>query len=222
MRKKMNKENWGYVIAYGSNLNRKQMRERCPDAKAVARGLLDDARLVFRGAADLAYEPGHLAPAVIWHMPAWDERALDAYEGVNRKNGAYSKFYVKFLDRKCALYLMNDRGVFPPSAWYASIIRDGYRQFKLDESYLDHAIKHAFEDKEPSAQTTARRKRQKNTAHHRKLVAIPEAVAIARMERQRELASMPDTCTLPQEEKKNGVETLAQYLKRAYDEGIKT
>ena len=36
-------------IAYGSNLNLKQMAMRCPTAKVVGRAMLKDYQLTFRG-----------------------------------------------------------------------------------------------------------------------------------------------------------------------------
>ncbi len=41
-------------IAYGSNLNREQMAQRCPDAKVIGSGMLKDYELLFRGYTDAA------------------------------------------------------------------------------------------------------------------------------------------------------------------------
>ena len=40
-------------IAYGSNMNKNQMRIRCPKAKPMGAYFLDGWRLVFRGVADM-------------------------------------------------------------------------------------------------------------------------------------------------------------------------
>ena len=126
-KKHKHKKDGRYYIAYGSNTNRTQMWRRCPDAKAIGRIMLDNARLVFRVHADLIYEPGHKAPAVLWRISERDERSLDAAEGIH--NGSYSKFHVDYRGKKCVLYLMNGRGVYPPAAHYASVIREGYKEF---------------------------------------------------------------------------------------------
>lgn len=38
-----------YYLAYGSNLNIHKMKERCPNAKAISKVLLNNHRLVYRG-----------------------------------------------------------------------------------------------------------------------------------------------------------------------------
>ncbi len=98
--------------------------------------------------------------------------------------GLYEKYRIKIDTGETALiYLMNDNGIFPPSAWYAGVIRNGYRNFQLEESFLDEAIRHSFDKKEPSEQTVRRRYRQRMTYQHR-LVRVPEVVASQRLEKQ--------------------------------------
>ena len=46
-------------IAYGSNLNIKQMANRCPTAKVVGASMLKDWRLLFRGAHAGAVATGY-------------------------------------------------------------------------------------------------------------------------------------------------------------------
>jgi hypothetical protein len=170
-----------YYIAYGSNLNVKAMAQRCPDAKPVCSLILVGCRLVFRGVADLEHDMEGRAAVGIWNISESDERKLDGYEG-------YPNFYQKYdipLTKtvKALCYLMVDRdGVMPPSAYYASVLRDGYRNFGLDPKFLDDAVTFAYTDKSPSEQTRARRKRQLNSSHQQKLVRMPESVALARLE----------------------------------------
>lgn len=171
-------------IAYGSNLNKAAMRRRCPDARPLGKFYLTDARLVFRGVADVEYSPGDRVPCGLWAISDQDERHLDRYEGVS------SGFYFK--DRSIQLsyrgslyrpliYLMRSRGVFPPTASYVETVRDGYRDFALDQSYLDQAIVDSFNNKEPDEQTRARRQRQLNNPRTRRLVPMPESVALRRL-----------------------------------------
>jgi hypothetical protein len=49
-------------------------------------------------------------------------------------------------------------------------------------------VAHAFTDKNPSPQTIARRARQKKHSQHYRLARMPESVAIARMEAERDAA----------------------------------
>lgn len=169
-------------IAYGSNLHIRSMRRRCPDAEPLGTRMLSNARLVFRSVADLAYEPGAMTPVALWQISLADEIDLDRYEGVS--SGMYGRYWIplsgRYRGRKALVYLMHDTGIFPPSAAYASTIRDGYRNFELDQSYLDEAIAHSFDQKAPSQQTRSRRKGQR--ALRQPLVEMPEEVALARLD----------------------------------------
>jgi hypothetical protein len=137
-----------YYLAYGSNLNIKQMQMRCPTAKPVDSALLEDYELVFRGCQGYAVatiEPkaGSSVPCAIWLITPEDELSLDHYEG-------YPHLYRKeMLLAKCGeytmgamAYVMNDgSAIGSPSKVYLHTIRDGYRDFGLDTAELDAAVK---------------------------------------------------------------------------------
>jgi len=165
-------------LAYGSNLHRGQMRQRCPHAKALGSILLQDARLVFRGVADVEYAPGEAVPCGLWRITPSDEAALDRYEGVG--GGHYVKELVELTDgREALIYIMTSEGIAPPSEYYADVLRTGYRHFELDKNYLDRALRHSWTKKEHDEQTLARRGRQRQSALHRRLARMPERVAIS-------------------------------------------
>jgi len=171
-------------LAYGSNLNKAAMRRRCSDARPVGKIMLTDAKLVFRGVADVEYCLGSRVPCGVWIISEDDERRLDQYEGV--AGGFYYKergikIRYKGNDEHPLIYLMNSVGVFPPNQSYVNTIRQGYRDFGLDETYLDNAIKHSFEQKAPDEQTTRRRARQRKDVRTQRLVAMPEEIALRRM-----------------------------------------
>jgi hypothetical protein len=174
-------------IAYGSNLNKRSMRMRCSTARPLGKFMLTDAKLVFRGVADVEYSLGDKVHCGLWGINQADERALDGYEGVD--SGMYFKneaIRLKFCGRKrsALIYLMKSEGVYPPSQGYVDVIRKGYQDFGLDESYLDKAVEEAFRGKDPDEQTTKRRARQKE--RHQRLVRMPESVAIERLEQLEE------------------------------------
>lgn len=171
-------------LSYGSNLCRRSMRIRCPDAKPVGKILLTNSRLVFRGVADVEYCPGSKTPCGIWHISQRDEDALDRYEGVN--SGFYYKEYgikvkLKGEEYNPLIYLMRSEGVYPPSQGYVDTLRRGYEDFQLDQSYLDDAIEHSYNAKSPDEQTRSRRQRQRKDSRHAQLVEMPEAVALKRV-----------------------------------------
>ena len=191
-------------LAYGSNLNVRDMRYRCPGAKTKGKVIwLQDARLVFRGVADVEIIPGHLCPAGLWLITPEDERTLDRYEGVG--SGMYAKEEVDLGGGKSALiYLMASRGIYPPSEYYYNVLKRGYRDFKIPVKHLDAALEHSFEGKDPCEQTIARRKRQRNSSNQRRLVQIPEAVKLRRLQLRLQLDGAVDALPSPQETSEYG------------------
>ena len=125
-----------YYIAYGSNLNIRQMRMRCPHARVVGTAVIKDYELLFKGSLTGAYltiEPkkGGAVPVAAWEVTESDEAALDRYEG-------FPIFYYKKemeLDikgirtgkirrRKCFVYIMHEeRKIGVPSLSYVSTFR---------------------------------------------------------------------------------------------------
>lgn len=145
----MNKKK--YYIAYGSNLNIRQMRFRCPGAKPIGISAIPDYELLFKGSKTGAYltiEPkdGGLVSVAVWEVTADDEKHLDFYEG-------YPNFYYKkevCLPVKLAsgktkkltafVYIMHEeRSLGIPSLAYIRTCEEGYRNFGFDVKYLDRA-----------------------------------------------------------------------------------
>ena len=55
-------------FAYGSNMNIKQMQERCPGSKPLIPAVLKDYRLTERKYADIDPEPGSCVHGVMCHI----------------------------------------------------------------------------------------------------------------------------------------------------------
>ena len=71
-----------FYVAYGSNLNIRQMQMRCPTAKLYAVGEIRDYELQFKGMPDHAYatiapQEGSSVPAAVWKIQPMDEWSLD-------------------------------------------------------------------------------------------------------------------------------------------------
>ena len=130
-------------IAYGSNLNLRQMAVRCPTARPVGTAMLRGYQLTFRGVATLEPDPKAETPVGIWEITPEDEIALDRYEGFPR---LYRKevVEVEFRGRKlkAMLYLMNDGLACMPSKWYLDAIAKGYEDVGLDTVHLTKALEH--------------------------------------------------------------------------------
>ncbi len=137
-------------IAYGSNLNKRQMMTRCPHARVVGTAEIKDYRLLYKGSRSGAYltiekEKGQSVPVGIWEVDDSDERNLDRYEG-------FPVFYYKenmtlpvtdengnTEEKDCFVYIMHeDRKLGLPSPYYEAICARGYESFGFDlESLLE-------------------------------------------------------------------------------------
>ena len=147
-----------YYIAYGSNLNANQMKRRCPTAKVVGTGFIEDYELLFKGSKTGGYltiekAEGKSLPVAIWKVTELDEQALDRYEG-------YPTFYYKAdveIDikgiktgkeyrKKAFVYIMHeDRDVGMPSKYYVMTCLEGYKTFGFSPKYLEDAILKSME-----------------------------------------------------------------------------
>ena len=120
--------------AYGSNLDPAQMAKRAPTSPGRGTGWLVGWRLTF-GGDDFSWE-GALATVVedadsqvfvmLYDVPAWDEAALDEWEG--SALGVYVKIRVRVETlegpRLAWLYVLDDYEGGLPSAHYLGIMAD--------------------------------------------------------------------------------------------------
>lgn len=147
-----------YYIAYGSNLNINQMKRRCPTARAIGTGFIENYELLFKGSKTGGYltiekAEGKSLPVAIWKVTELDEQALDRYEG-------YPTFYYKAdveIDikgiktgkeyrKKAFVYIMHeDRDVGMPSKYYVMTCLEGYKTFGFSPKYLEDAILKSME-----------------------------------------------------------------------------
>lgn len=118
-------------MAYGSNLNKDQMRYRCPTARAVGSAMIYGHELVFRGVADImkSKDPNMYIPVGIWEIQPEDEASLDIYEG-------YPRLYGKINVCGIMTYQMHTDRIATPSTSYFNSILEGYRDFGLDTNFL--------------------------------------------------------------------------------------
>ena len=140
-----------YYLAYGSNLNIRQMRYRCPTAKPIGITAIPNYELLYKGSKTGSYltiekKKGSLVPIAGWEVTAADEKRLDAYEG-------YPNFYykkemklpVRLANGKTKkltafIYIMHEeRELGCPSLAYIRTCKEGYRNFGFDQKYLETA-----------------------------------------------------------------------------------
>ncbi len=135
-----------HYLAYGSNLNLRQMERRCPNAKKVGTYMLKDWALEFRYYLTIKEEKGAEVPLGIFEIDEADERALDRYEGYpTHYRKECLKVELNGKPIKALVYVMNERirGVMLPDIHYLNTCMEGYRDFGFDQSYLFRAYKEA-------------------------------------------------------------------------------
>ena len=128
-----------YYIAYGSNLNFKLMRSRCPRAKPVfyLNGIrvnkLFGWKLVFNRYANIIKDNKSFVPIGLWKITKHCEKELDIYENFPI---LYSKIYFKYYSIKAMTYVINSNKLLKPSNTYLKLIYQGYKDFNLNPGYL--------------------------------------------------------------------------------------
>lgn len=134
-------------VAYGSNLNKSQMKFRCPTAKLYGVGTIEGYELQFKGSSNSAFatiapKEGASVPVAVWSLKPMDEFMLDRYEG-------YPSHYFKQdvpvningKEITAMAYIMNLKMDFGlPSNSYYHIVRQGYEDCGLDTKILEDAV----------------------------------------------------------------------------------
>ncbi len=131
-----------YYFAYASNLNKKQMRERCPDSKPRLIATLPHHKLVFAGwsrkwrggSATIKRFSGERIFGAIYEISEQCLRQLDRCEGYP---DVYNRFKVTVFDEngepiEAITYAKS--GLLeetPPAKEYLSIIQQGYRDWGI-------------------------------------------------------------------------------------------
>jgi len=131
-----------YYFAYASNLNRKRMRERCPDSKPVFVATLPNYKLVFAGwsrqwrggKASIKLFRGERVSGAVYEVSERDLSRLDRYEGCP---GNYNRLKVTVFDEdgrsvEAVTYIKSGQlEETQPSKEYLAVIQQGYRDWEI-------------------------------------------------------------------------------------------
>ncbi len=131
-----------YYFAYGSNLNRKQMLERCPDSKPEFIAALPNYKLVFvgwsrqwrGGIASIKHFRGERVHGAIYEVSDRDLRRLDSYEGYPRNTNRLNVmvFNEDGEPIQAVPYIKAGQSEeTQPSPEYLSVIQQGYRDWGI-------------------------------------------------------------------------------------------
>ena len=128
-------------FAYGSNLNHFQMKRRCKDSFFLKNYELKNYRLNFRSkyrAADIEKKKNSIVPGALFEISKSDEKKLDVYEDFPI---LYTKMYFKYYNKRVMTYSMVKKTKFRyPTERYLNIIKQGYKDCKLEKKYLIKAL----------------------------------------------------------------------------------
>ena len=133
--------------AYGVGVNRGEMAKHCPTAKLIGTAELKNYRLAFRGSragalVTIEKAKGSIVPALLWEISTQDEAALERWFGVPE---LYRKATIK-VRRDGALVdalifiLISGKPQNKPSAFYYSILLEGYKAAGFDTEILKAAV----------------------------------------------------------------------------------
>ena len=123
-------------FAYGSNMNRPHMQQRCPGVTHIGKFQLEGFRLVFKYHADIIPKEGCIVHGGLWNITEDHEKALDTYEG-------YPDYYGKYYQDGVMFYRMREgyeKDFEAPSKWYLKTIIQGYRDFGLRQEEFEESL----------------------------------------------------------------------------------
>ncbi len=138
-------------FAYGSNINMRQMKQRCPSAEFYAKAILREYQLAFPlfsekwggGVAGICSKKGGHVEGVVYEMSEEDLKKLDKFEGVDK--GLYHRIKVKvIIENGSSLetwtYSPNsdDKSSFPPSIKYIETICEGAKEHNLSKEHIKY------------------------------------------------------------------------------------
>ena len=128
-----------YYFAYASNLNKKQMAERCPNSKPKIVATLPNYKLVFvgwsrewrGGKASIKSFRGESVRGAIYEVAEECLKRLDKFEaGYNRTNAIV--FDEDGEPAQVVTYVKSGQlEDSPPSPAYLAVIQQGYRDWRL-------------------------------------------------------------------------------------------
>ncbi|HWW94305.1 MAG TPA: gamma-glutamylcyclotransferase family protein [Vicinamibacteria bacterium] len=129
-------------FAYGSNMDSRQMSERCRQAVPAGLGTLPDHRFIInqRGVASVVPRPGARVPGLLWSLTVQDEEVLDRYEGVPK--GLYRKV-LHSIERpsraapsRALVYVASDQKAGTPREGYLEQVLAAAQALGLPAEYI--------------------------------------------------------------------------------------
>ncbi len=134
-------------FAYGSNMERVQMKRLCQKARFVAAAVLPDHELVFSGSsrmwgggiANIRDMPGKKVEGVVWEISEAERKVLDEYEGypdLYVSKGVQVRTTSGKVLTAFAYMMANPGREMPPSKPYKRLLISGAEEHGLSDEYV--------------------------------------------------------------------------------------
>lgn len=134
-------------FAYGSNMERVQLKRLCPKAKFVDTAVLSDHELTFfgnspmwgGGIANIRERPGKQVEGVAWEISDTEQKVLDKYEDFP---DLYLRKEIQVRTRPgkviaaFAYFMENPGRETPPSKRYKQLLISGAEEHGLSDEYI--------------------------------------------------------------------------------------
>ena len=128
-------------FAYGSNMSREPMRQRCPDAENLGRAVLRRHRFLIMasGYASVVPSPAGEVHGVLWRISPRDLTALDAYENI--AGGLYSRSLLPVIHNSRSMtalvYIGAETREGTPRRGYMELVVQSARESGLPAEYIE-------------------------------------------------------------------------------------
>lgn len=145
-------------FSYGSNMNLKQMNERCPGSKKIGIGFMKDTEICFPsfyeswngGVAGYKKNDGKNLWGVLFELTRDDVEKLRVFEGFVEGRESHLNAYNEVLVQvdcdgsvvECMTYEVFVTGNFRPSLRYLQTIIRGAEENNLPEEYIESLSQH--------------------------------------------------------------------------------
>jgi gamma-glutamylcyclotransferase (GGCT)/AIG2-like uncharacterized protein YtfP len=137
-----------YYFAYGSNMDLKQMKERCSSATLLGSAILNNYKIAFTifsplrkcGCADIVKSVGSTVPGLVYEISDADMIRLDNFEGhpIHYRRFSISVKMTDGADINCETYEVNKKSeAIAPSKNYLGIMLSAAETYKFPSTYTD-------------------------------------------------------------------------------------
>lgn len=132
-----------HVFAYGHNTNTETIKHRCPNAKLVGTGVLENFEMTFNKFSNIQNHDGHKVYGIVWSVSHRDLLTLDNDEDLHQHyNRIPVEVHTKHGTIAASAYVMDPdyNPQVPPPKDYVNHIVQGYKEHGLPVEQIKQAL----------------------------------------------------------------------------------